>query len=249
MRIAVAGTQCIGKTTLINDFLKEWPMYKRSGYTYREAVKKLNLPLNKQVTKSSQRMILECLKQDVAAAHKGDRIIFDRTPFDNAVYSLWSLGTQSSDIDVDFIKETAEIVKESMRNIDIIFFLPITKVSPVPVENRDMRETDLIYRTEIDYIFKALSMQASKGECKFFVREDAPPIIEIFGTPLERIEMIKLYVNAYGDCVDTTSSILSNENITMMETLLNEQKAAGVDEKELKALKDVIVKAKKMPPN
>lgn len=247
MRIAVVGTQCIGKTTLITDFLKEWPMYTRSGYTYREAVKKSNLPLNQKATKESQRMILKCLLQDVAAARKGDHVIFDRTPLDNAVYSLWSLGTNSSNIDVDFMKETAELVKESMRNIDIIFFLPITKVAPVAVEEKEQRDTDLVYRAEIDNIFKALAAQASKGECKFFVHEDAPPIIEIFGSPLERIQMIKLYVNAYGDCVDTTSSILSNENIDLMEKLLNEQKAAGVDEKELDALKNVIVKAKTLP--
>jgi hypothetical protein len=246
MRIAVCGTSNQGKSTFIDDFIKEWPMYKRSGDSYRNAIKELNLPINKKTTKESQRKILECLNKDMEDAHKEKYVIFDRSTLDNLVYSLRALGTGQSNLDAAFIKESATIVKDSMRFIDIIFFLPITKFSPVDVKSRDLRDTDRIFRVEIDNIFKAIAAQHLQGKSEFFHKEDAPPIIEIFGAPLERIEMAKLYVNKYGDCVDTVTSVLSNENLDLMEKLLAEQRAAGVDEKELDALKSTIIKAKNM---
>jgi hypothetical protein len=246
MRIAVCGTSNQGKSTYIGNFIKEWPMYKRSGDTYRKAIKELSLPINKKTTKQSQRMILECLNQDMEAGHKEKYVIFDRSTLDNLVYSLRALGSGQSDLDAAFIKETVEVLKDSMRFIDIIFFLPITKFSPVNAEPKEFRDVDQIFRVEVDNIFKAIAMQHLQGKSEFFHKDDAPPIIEIFGNPLERIEMTKLYVNKYGDCLDTVSSILSNENIDLMEKLLSEQRDAGVDEKALDVLKNTIIKAKTM---
>ena len=36
MRIAISGTACQGKTTLINDFLQEWSSYKTPDKSYRD---------------------------------------------------------------------------------------------------------------------------------------------------------------------------------------------------------------------
>lgn len=40
MRIAISDSACQGKTTLINDIIKEWPMYKRSAEMYRKIIRK-----------------------------------------------------------------------------------------------------------------------------------------------------------------------------------------------------------------
>lgn len=246
MRIAVCGTANQGKTTYINDFIKEWPMYRRSGDSYRQAIRDLNLPINKKTTKESQRKILECLNNDIKNTKKDDYIIFDRSTLDNLVYSLRALGTGTSDIDKEFIAESAKIVKDSMRSIDIMFFIPITRAATIKIENKEQRDVDPVFRVEVDNIFKAIAQSHLKGESQFFHKDDAPPIIEIFGSPLERIEMTKLYINKYGDCVDTVASVLSNENIDLMEKLLVEQREAGVDEKQLDNLKSTILKAKNL---
>lgn len=241
MRIAICGTQCIGKSTLIEDFLKEWPMYKRSNSSYRQVLKEKQIPINMQTTKASQKLILDCLVDDIKATRKGDNIIFDRCPLDNVVYSLWALDKGTSDIDSAFIDECVPIIQEAMKNIDIVFFLPITQVAPVAIVPRDDREVDEVYRSEIDNIFKAIEHMSRRTHCQFFAKDDAPPIIEIFGTPRERIEMIKLYVNSYGDCVETVQSVLSDDNIQAMESLIREQQFAKEDEDKMKELKSIIV--------
>lgn len=243
MRIAISGSACQGKTTLINDFIKQWPMYKRSDETYRKIIKKKNAKINKEGTKDSQRKILNAMFNDLQSTTKNDFIIYDRCCLDNLVYSLWHNAKQTSDIDDDFIKECIPIIQQSMHFIDIIFFLPITRVAPVPIEPKKHRETDPEFIREIDNIFKVISQGLSTtGKSPFFPDEDRPPIIEIFGSPEERIEMVKLYLNTEGKLIDDSQSLFSTENIDQMEALLNAQKNAHLLEKEEQRFYNKIVR-------
>lgn len=243
MRIAISGAACQGKTTLINDFIKKWSNYSRSKETYREVVKKENLPLNKEVTKDSQWKVLNCLIDDLQGTNKGDKILFDRCPLDNLVYSMWSFDKTTSDIDKEFIDKCIPLVRESMRHLDIIFFLPITKFSPVKVEKKEGREIDINYIKEIDNIFKAIQRSYHTGASPFFPKDDSPAIIEIFGTPEERIEMIRLYLNDQGDLIGEEQSVLSKENLDMMEAILTAQKKEkDKEEEEIKLRKKFLIK-------
>lgn len=245
MRIAISGSACQGKSTLVNDILKEWPMYSKSKETYRTAIKDNNLTLNKHATKDSQRTILKCLLEDIKTSRRGDNVIFDRCCLDNIVYSLWCNAKNTSDIDDDFIRECIPLVHESMKYIDIIFFLPITSVAPVEIIEKENRDVDPVYITEIDNIFKVISHGLQKtGKSPFFPEEDRPPIIEIYGSPRERIEMLKLYLNNTGALVED-NSIFSTENIDMMESLLKAQKKVDSIEKEEKKILDDIIRNNK----
>lgn len=242
MRIAISGSACQGKSTLVNDIINRWPMYKRSTESYRAYIKENNIKLNKEVTKESQLEILKLILTDIKSTSKSDNIIFDRCCLDNIVYSLWSNAKNTSDIDDDFIRECIPLVKESMNYLDIIFFLPITNVSPVPIIHKDNRETDPAYIAEIDNIFKVISHGLyHTGKSPFFPDDDRPPIIEIFGSPAERMEMVKLYINDTGNLVED-NSIFSTENIDMMEQLLKVQKDITKEEEhKQKIMKDIIL--------
>lgn len=243
MRIAISGTACQGKSTLVKDFIKTWPNYKRSEESYRKLLKKEKININKKVDKSSQWKILNCLIDDVQKTEKGDNIIFDRCPLDNLIYSLWAEDKKTSDIDKAFIEKCIPLVQESMKAIDIIFFLPITKAAPVKIEIKENREIDEEFIKEIDNIFKVISYNLmSKGSCPFMASDDRPPMIEVFGTPEERIEIIKLYLNEDGDIIDNNSSVLDSESLNQMETLLRAQKRALYDEKDEQKLRNQIIR-------
>ena len=247
MRIAIPGSACQGKTTLIKDFLKNWPIYNRSQESYRKIIKEESIKLNKEVNQDGQWKILNCLIDDIQKTSKGDYVIFDRCPLDNLIYSLWSEEKKASDIDKKFIQKCIPLVQESMKSIDIIFFLPITKVAPVKIEFKETREIDKEFIGEIDNIFKAIShTMMSTGVCPFMASDDRPPIIEIFGSPEERIEMIKLYLNEKGDLIDEGgSSVLDPSNLETMERLLKTQKDIHYDEKFEKQIKNRIITGNK----
>lgn len=232
MRIAIIGSACQGKTTFVNDFLKNWPTYKRSKESYRDLVKKEKLKINKEVNSDGQWKILNSLIDDLQSTEKTDKIIFDRCPLDNLIYSMWSFDKQTSDIDKEFIDKCIPLVSESMRHLDIIFFFPITKVAPVEVEKRELREIDKAFIEEVDNIFKAVQRSYYTGKSPFFPKDDSPAIIEIFGTPEERIKMAELYLNKNGELHGEEESVLNPENLDYMETLLKAQKKAQEQEEE-----------------
>lgn len=245
MRIAISGSACQGKSTLINDMIKTWPMYSRSAESYRKVIQDESIPLNENVTKDGQWRILNCLIDDIQKTSKGDYVLFDRCPLDNIVYSLWSNSKNATDIDDEFIKKCIPLIQETMRALDIIFFTPITKVSPVPIEARQSRNINEVFIKEIDNIFKAISHSYAKtGASPFFPPEDRPPIIEIFGDREQRIAMMQLYIDVTGDIISDEKSVLSNDNIDIMEKLLLDQKDSRAAELEEEKFRTDIIRAK-----
>lgn len=198
MRIAITGTACQGKSTLIKDMLKEWPDMKLPEKSYRDTLDKSNH--SKNTTEETQWNILNSMV-DIQQEYTGDdKVLFDRCPLDNMAYTLW--GNVKGNISDEFVEKCIPIVKESMRFLDIIFFLPITKFAPVEIEDDGSREVDSDYVHEIDNILKTLYKQWQDDGETFFVKDDKPAMIEIFGNENERIEMIKLYIDNDGDAIN-----------------------------------------------
>lgn len=223
MRIAVSGTANTGKTTFINDFIKRWPAYSTPEKTYRDIITEKNLVHSSKTTKESQKLILDFLCKQLEDSSSDDNIIYDRAPWDNLVYSLWAMENGESDIDEDFIDECIPLVRESFRNLDIIFFTPITKVSPIAIEEDTLRDTDAEYIKEVDLIFKEMYRRYMHQSFEpFFPQGDVPAIIELFGTPEERVYMAGLYVDVDGDAIEgDMESLLGEESL---KGLLQDQK-------------------------
>ena len=69
MRIAVSGTHFMGKSTLIEDMILQWPQLSKPERTYRDLVKEKNLPVNKDGTKESQGLILDFLVEEARKSY------------------------------------------------------------------------------------------------------------------------------------------------------------------------------------
>ena len=83
MRLAISGSGCQGKSTLIKDFLTEWPVYKTESTTYREKITSEDLPHSMKTTKDTQRKILNHMIDEMQTFQKDDHIIMDRCPIDD----------------------------------------------------------------------------------------------------------------------------------------------------------------------
>jgi hypothetical protein len=224
MRIAISGTGNQGKTTLINDFLQEWSNYKTESSTYRDKLVAEKLPHSKDATKDTQWKILNHMIDEMQIFGAEDNIIMDRCPIDSLIYSLWCFEKGVGDIDKEFIDKCIPLVCESMRNLDIIFFIPITKAAPVAIEEDGVRETDKVYIKEIDNIFKMIGAQhhENNGRNPFFPKDDAPGWIEVFGDRQTRVAMIKQYLDADGDLIGGTEE--------SMNELINPHDGQSTDE-------------------
>lgn len=225
MRIAISGTSCQGKTTLINDFLKEWPTYNTPSKTYRDYLTENNLPHSSKTNKHTQWGILNFLIDDLQQYDKTDNVIFDRCPLDNIIYSLWAYEKNINDIDDDFINKCIPVVRESLKMLDVIFLIPITKAAPVKVVDDNLRDTDKVYIKEVDNLFKGVERQYLEGQkaSPFLPNEECPAIIEIFGTPEQRIHMIRQYLDVDGDVIGETENMVLGEEVLDMEQIIKDQ--------------------------
>ena len=239
MRISISGTACQGKTTLIKDFLREWDMYSTPAKTYRDYLTENNLPHSKETTKDTQWDVLNFMVDSLQQYSKGDKVIFDRCPLDNMVYSLWAYEKSINDIDDDFIKKCIPVVRESLRFLDVIFFVPITKAAPIQIEEDELRETDKLYIEEVDNIFKGIERQYLQGQkaSPFLPNEECPAIVEVFGNREQRLHLIRQYIDAEGDLMgENESSILGEEVLDMEQILRDQQREMNIDKMKTDAL-------------
>jgi hypothetical protein len=141
------------------------------------------------------------------------------------VYSLWCHGKNKKGFSDKFIAETIGDVKESMRNLDVIFVCS-RKLMSSPIVNDGLREVDETFVSEIDNLFLAISRQAQDEIAKspFFVKDDSPGVIDIHGTTEERMAQIALYVTSDGDAFGEEQSILNLDEIAKMKGIIEDQK-------------------------
>jgi len=168
MKIGLAGTMSVGKTTLVKE-LAELPQFKdyfiateRSKY-----LRDLGIPLNTDSTLNGQFVFLS----ERASELLRENVLTDRTIWDVCAFTL---GAKSIS---DFDKRTFVEASMMLRNqYDLVIYVDPRGVN---VENNGVRETDPQYRRKIDEVIK-LSLA------------EYPPnkLIKVEGTNSERIATI-----------------------------------------------------------
>jgi nicotinamide riboside kinase len=143
MRIGLAGTMSVGKTTLVKA-MAELPQFKdyfiateRSKY-----LRDLGIPLNTDSTLNGQFVFLA----ERASELLRENVLTDRTIWDVCAFTL---GAKSIS---DFDKRTFVEAAMMLRNqYDVVFYVDPRGVS---MEDNGVRETDLHYRRKIDEVIK-----------------------------------------------------------------------------------------------
>jgi thymidylate kinase len=192
------GAGAVGKSTLIDQFIEKWPMYKKPEKTYRDIIKEKGLKLNKEGNKESQKAILDALVEEVqqVAATEEPFVVFDRCVVDNIAYTLWHYAKDTEGFTQEFIIDSQAIANIALKYYDIIFYLPVRK--EIPLTEKENRDTDETFRDEIDNIFKALVVSYEKQTGSFFPKEDCPAVIELEGPADMRLPQISLYIKDNG---------------------------------------------------
>lgn len=220
MRIAFSGAACTGKTTTLNAFLQRWPQYKIPQPSYRSLIVEGNH--SKKTSKKLQHDILEFMLKQQGEFTPHDRVVYDRCPIDNLVYTMWSYDKNKKGFNDKYVQDSMALVGKGMRSLDIIFLMTRDLMGPIEVNSK--READPDYIQETDNIFKAIAKQYTEGKCVFFPPNDSPALIEISGTVEERIEQIAMYVTEDGNMYGEEQSLINTEEIQKMESLLRTQK-------------------------
>lgn len=229
MRIAFSGAACTGKTTTIEAFLRKWSSYKFIQSDYRNLIKKTKKH-SRNNSKKNQEQILDIMVAETMRFTAHDKVVFDRCPLDNVIYSMWCYDKGMKGFTEKFIQESIMKVRESMRHLDVIFLC--TRDMMPPVVPNGIRDTDTTYIDEINNLFKSTLKQVQKGveHSVFFPAGDSPGFIDIHGTTEERLAQIALYVTEDGNAYGEDQSLINMNELNDMYKLLMDQKEAAESE-------------------
>jgi len=186
MRIAVSGTHFIGKSTLIEDFIKKHPEYKSEIEPYYNLQNEKSMELSLEPSLDS---LLEQLDYSIHQLNKcanEKNVIFDRCPVDFIAYAICALDQDDIDINDSEISERFPDIKAALNNLDLILFLPITKENSI-----EYTEENPAYRKLADKCFKKLYRD---DICDIFPRYNHPKVIEIYGDRFARIKIFESYL-------------------------------------------------------
>lgn len=222
MRVSISGASNTGKSTLINAFIRRWPMYETPKTTYRDVIKEENLDHSANTNEITQLKILQWMLDEQDKYNTESNVIYDRCPWDALAYTLQA--SEANLISDEVTAAVIDIVKASLKNIDIIFWLQYDP--DIKVLNNGVRETDLNYIKNTDQIFSDLFFQYSDhlDNTPYYLAQDTPAIIKVEGKTVDdRIGWIAEFLGTDGKLIDTNSSILAPENLDLMEQMLKEQ--------------------------
>lgn len=186
MRIAVSGTHFIGKSTLIEDFVKQHPTYKSEIEPYYKLQNEKSMEPSLEPSFDS---LLEQLEYSISQLNEcaNDKdIIFDRCPVDFIAYTMCALDKDSIDINDSEVSERFSDIKTALNNLDLIVFLPITRENSI-----EYTEENAAYRKAADKWFKKIYRD---DICDIFPRYNHPKIIELSGDRMARIKKLESYL-------------------------------------------------------
>ena len=122
MRIAVSGTHCTGKSTLIDEFLKAHPEFVHEPEPYTVMVEDFGEDFAAAPCVEDFHRQLEFNIDRLQQHAPGERVIYERCPLDFLAY-----------IDALDPKKTNTLldqVSDAMQNLDLIVYLPLDDTAP-----------------------------------------------------------------------------------------------------------------------
>lgn len=186
MHIAVSGTHFIGKSTLIEDFIKKNPSYRCEIEPYYKLQDEITMDLSLEPSLDSFIEQLDCSINQLNDCANEQNILFDRCPIDFVAYAMCALDQDSIDINDSEVSERFDEIKAALNHLDLIVFLPISKENSI-----EYGEDNPTYRKAVDKNFKKIYRD---DICDIFPKYGHPKIIEISGGRAERVKKLESFL-------------------------------------------------------
>jgi hypothetical protein len=117
MRIAVSGTHCVGKSTLIDEFLRVHPDFIHEPEPYTVMVEDLGEEFSAEPCVEDFQRQLQFAIDRLRQHPPGERVIYERCPLDFLAY-IDALDPKSAE-------ELLDPISDAMQHLDLIVYLPL----------------------------------------------------------------------------------------------------------------------------
>jgi hypothetical protein len=181
MRVAISGTHCCGKSTLIDELLRGHPEYNHEREPYAVFEEDYGEMLAAEPSAEDFHRQLEFMVERLETYRPGDRVIFERSPVDFLAYMLALDDLGRSGSDSRLIEVSLSEVRDAVQLLDLIVFLPLDERSVVAEEEDP--ELRSAVNTRLVGIF---------GERDFnLFGSERPALLEVFGSTAQRLRTLE----------------------------------------------------------
>lgn len=189
VRIAISGSHSLGKSTFVHDWVHQHPEYIREEEPYRALRDWYAIEFKDGSTRLHNGIQLHYNASRVNRYHDSqDNVIFDRAPVDYIAYSQYTANQGTTDICDAFVDALVPTVRDSLRFLDVLVFIPISEQWPIAMEDDGIRPVDLAYRDEVDELFKQIYRQQ---RWQVMPTEQVPLLVELSGSRTDRVKQLE----------------------------------------------------------
>lgn len=183
MRIAVSGSHCSGKTTLIDEFLRAHPDFAHEPEPYTTLVEDYGEEFSSEPCADDFYRHLEFNIDRLRHYPPGERVIYERSPVDFLAYILALKDLNRDDVNAGLVDAALGIVLDGMRDLDLIVLLPLDDADGI--EMPDSEDPEL--RTAVD-----MRLTSIFGDEEFgVVGSGGVKVVEARGSTAERLRMLE----------------------------------------------------------
>jgi predicted ATPase len=191
MRIAVSGTHSVGKSTLVADIHSQFGKFIHEEEPYRALRDVYPIKFGRDSTRYCNG--IQCfysVSRVQQYRSSQDDVIFDRCPVDYIAYSIYTAHHRQTDLDMAFVESLVQPVRDSLRFLDLVVFVPMSREHPMHLEDDGIRPIDKEYRRAVDREFKRLY----RDRLYELLCGQGPKLVEVNGSREARIDQLRPFL-------------------------------------------------------
>ena len=164
MRIAVSGTHRVGKSTLIDEFLRVHPEFAHEPEPYTVLVEDFGEEFSAEPSMDDFARQLEFNIDRLQQRPREERVIFERCPIDFLAYI--------SALDSQAVQTLLGPALQAMHSLDLLVYLPLDETATTDAEFPKLRS-------------------AVDRRIREMISDNDYPLLEATGSTAERLRMIE----------------------------------------------------------
>jgi len=183
MRIAISGTHCSGKTTLIDEFLLTHPEYSHEPEAYAVLQEDYGEAFSAEPSAEEFYRQLEFNVSRLKHYAQGECVIFERCPADYIAYMLALCDLSRDNAALRVADSSLDLVGDAIQFLDVIVLLPAgdARVTVMP----DLEDPAL--RRTVDSRLQGILTDDDFG----LFGSGRPLILEATGTTAQRLRILE----------------------------------------------------------
>lgn len=182
MRVAISGTHCSGKSTLIDSFLLAHPEFAHEPEPYEALQEEYGETFAADPCAEDFYRQLEFNVDRLRQHPPGDRVIYERSPADFVAYMFALADLGRSRIASHVLKNSLAMAQEAISMLDVVVFLPGDDLKSGVADSEDPE-----LRSAVDARLEGILLDDTLG----WFASDRPFVLKASGTTALRLRALE----------------------------------------------------------